>query len=757
MRWNLLIFMNLWVASIAWGRPCDLALQDGNVLWEGVRHDSFSQDYRRPFGAVTDRQDIIQLVLETCRNDVTSVQLRVWNDVSDTEAWLQPTRKQDSYDATRGPITRHVFDLAVPQYPTLLYYLFALRDGDDEDFYGDDDPRFQGGGLGKMTDLRDDFLSYQITVYSHTFRVPQWLQGAVVYQVFPDRFANGDLSNDPIQGQDWIYGRTVRKLEWDQPLCDPRTAACFDEHSNQFYGGDLAGIIAKLPYLRRLGVSVLYMNPIMQAPSNHHYDVQNFFAVDPYLGSLKDFQQLTAAARLQGIRVLVDGSFNHTSSDHPFFDYYSRWDRDGVLIHPEGSGFDDGSGACESPLSPYRTWYFLPDKGSPALGDDRRSLYRCPRGAVNEAAEQRLTYESWFGFHTLPKLRTSSTDVQQYFSGNSTEGVGPFWLKHGASGWRLDVAEDVDAGPAREPGNSFWENFRDALRRVTPDAVMVGEEWGDGSHLLLGHELDTVLNYRFRTAVLGWLADTCKGRGCKDGQIFIDNDSNDNSVLGPIRPLSESAMLHQLQSIQEDYPPASWAAAFNLLGSHDTNRLGFLLEKISGGNAELRQRKQELVAIFQYAFPGSPATYYGDEIGIDCPGRYHNGTWQDDPYNRCTFPWDQVGSPRQPPLLALYQDLGTLRRTWSALRHGTFQVLHVNDVQRTMAFARVLGDQTIVAIFNRSDQLQDVNVDISALPGVFQSGMDLLAPGRKYVVDRSRLSISEMPATSGLLLHLNGQ
>jgi glycosidase len=733
---------------------CALAKRDGDVSWIGLGHDSFQSSFRTPFGAVSTEQGSVQIRFQTCANDVDTVRIRVWDDFLDREIFytMQQVARSES---PVGPIQIYSTQIPVPQYPTILYYMFEIKDGADTDYYIDDDIKNAGGGRGAATEIRNDLSSFQITVYKHGFKVADWLKGAVVYQIFPDRFNNGNTSNDPITGQDWIYGFRAKKLGWEESLCDPRSGACKDEYSNQFYGGDFAGIEQKLDYLVDLGVTVIYMNPVSLAPSNHGYDVQDHNQTDPYFGSMEEFQRLSRLAEQKGIRLVVDGSFNHTSVDHPFFDFFSRWDKNNQLISILEPGADDGSGACESPSSPFRAWYYLPDIGSPALGDDRRTVMTCPRSYANEASESPTTFEAWFGFYTLPKLRTKTPAVRNYFYEGGSNAVGPFWIGKGASGWRLDVAADVDPGATVDPNNPFWEGFRRSIQSVRNDAAIIGEEWGDASSLLLGAELDTVMNYRFRSALLDWLFDGCQGENCFDG-VFEDNDSNSNSTIGSIKRSSETKLMSRLRSIQEDYPAESWHSALNLAGSHDTNRIRFLLQKISTNNTAAALKKQQLLAIFQYAYPGAPTVYYGDEVSVDCPGRHYEGTWQDDPYNRCTMPWSALTEKNGQSVHNLYRKLGQARTQFAALKHGDFVELMSNNAQHQLAFARTSGREIIVAAFNRAGSDANVKIPLANVKVVAGMAVDLVS-GEQHAIENGELNLDLVPALTGKMFQIIGK
>jgi glycosidase len=342
-----------------------------------------------------------------------------------------------------------------------------------------------------------------------------------------------------------------------------------------FFGGDLAGLAQHLPDLADLGVTAIYLNPIFAAPSNHRYDTTDYAYIDPDLGTREEFDELLARAHELGLRVVLDGVFNHTSSDSPYFDRSARFSE---------------SGACEAADSPYAAWYTL-EPGPPT---------KCFNGQ---------TYVDWFGFDTLPVL-TEGPEVMELINGD--DGVVRSWLAAGIDGWRLDVMNEI--------GHGFLRALRRAAKETTPDSLVLGEEWGDASAWLLGGEADGVMNYRFRRAVIG----------------LVNGDTAD--VDGSIAGMTPSQFASAMEGVREDYPPATWNSLLNLVDSHDTTRILWTLtpgadnreqkeaaEALDAGKAKLRQ-----VAALQLTWPGMASIYYGDEVGL---------TGHDDPDDRRTYPW----------------------------------------------------------------------------------------------------------------------
>ena len=293
-------------------------------------------------------------------------------------------------------------------------------------------------------------------------------------------------------------------------------------------GGDLKGIDQSLEYLNKLGVNTLYFNPIFDSASNHGYDTQNYFKIDPYFGTEQDWENLVKHANRLGMRIILDGVFNHLSSDSPIFDRYHHY-----IGTP---------GACESLNSKYRNWFTFHDV-VPGTGS-----------CVGSAGPDSATYDGWFGFDSIPVLDKSNPDVQAYFLTDKNS-VSRYWLNKGAGGWRMDVMGD-SSFPA-----GYWETFRDVVKGTNSDALIISETWQKDSTLLRmlrGDRADSSMNYRLRDAVIGLLAV-----GPYDSKGFADSG----------RILLPSEFAARLSSIQEDYPEQVFYSLMNLLDSHDTERV----------------------------------------------------------------------------------------------------------------------------------------------------------------------------------------
>lgn len=451
---------------------------------------------------------------------------------------------------------------------------------------------------------------WQLTVYEKGFQTPDWLAGGVMYQIFPDRFfASGEKKTGVPED------RTLRTDWGGQPEWKPNEKG--EVTNSDYFGGDLRGITQKLSYLKELGVTCLYLNPIFEAHSNHRYNTADYTKIDPLLGDNKDFERLCQEAGKQGIRVMLDGVFSHTGSDSIYFNREGRY---------------PGQGAFNSPRSPYFRWYRFsqwPEK-----------------------------YNSWWGFATLPEVEESEPSYNEYINGE--RGVVRSWLSAGASGWRLDVADELP--------DCFLDNLREAAKAQNPDAVILGEVWEDASHkeaygrrrrYLLGRQLDSVMNYPFRDAVLGFLTGM-------DGAQALD------IVL----------------SIVENYPPQVVRLLMNHIGTHDTERAITILsgepsrgrgrDWQSGVSLTPEQRARglrlmRLASAMQYTLPGVPCIYYGDEAGME---------GYKDPFNRGCYPWGQEDRE----LIKWYKNLGRLRASLPVLREGGIQKVYAQG--RVLAYIR---------------------------------------------------------------------
>ncbi len=523
-------------------------------------HDSRAPECRAPLGAVP------------CKRPV---RLRLYGTEEMTRVVLIVTvnGERRELDMLRGDPGSYEIRLVMPETPAILHYFFYVenRFGAGE-YYGN---AWDGlGGVGVT--CGPEPIPYQITVYDPAFSAPAYLRTGVMYQIFPDRFRRDRLP---------VTDRTNCLLHdnWsDRPLKRVMSVREKDNYALDFFGGTLNGIAEKLDDLRALGVTVLYLNPVFQARTNHRYDTGDYTRIDPMLGTEQDFERLCAKAEEKGIRVILDGVFSHTGTDSVYFNAAGRY---------------PSLGAYQSKKSPYYSWY---------------RFRRWPKD-----------YFSWWGIRSLPELNKDEPSVREFFLGE--QGIVRRWLKHGASGWRLDVADELPM--------SYLRELRLAARAEKPDAAIIGEVWEDASHKVtygemrsycLGDTVDSVMNYPLRSAVLDFML----GR----------------------RNAWDVARL--IASQQENYAPPFYYSVMNLLGSHDRPRALSLLsgevygdedhEPISGelSAAALALGKRRLVEGYRLlaALPGIPCVYYGDEAGLRGSA---------DPYCRGTYPWGREDTALQ--------------------------------------------------------------------------------------------------------------
>jgi glycosidase len=656
---------------------------DDNVEWDGVKHDSRDELYRSPGGAVPSGTDV-KLRLRTFHDDVTGASLRLY-DVEANSATLVPMELAaagvDCYGVSGR--TCDFWEATVSSDVANNYwYRFVVTDGSDTDYYADGTPALDGGP-GRMTDDPVDW-SWALMFHVPGFEAPDWVADAVIYQIFPDRFRNGTTRNDPRTG-DVRYDDPVLKLPWGAPpegYCrnyQTDDASCpwrFDTtppdwspnregpRGRDYMGGDLLGVQQKLPYLRDLGVTAIYFNPIFEARSNHRYDTAEYKKIDRYLGANGDWANLVRAARNTGwqtndrIRLILDGVFNHMSSDSPRFDRYHH---------------SSTVGGCESLSSEYRDWYaFLNDDVPCGLGD----------------------YEGWFGFDSIPVLTKSNPEVLDYFL-HDDRSVVKEWIVDGARGWRYDVS-----GDASFP-RDYWIKAREEVKSQDSSVVTIGETWQKDSALLRslrGDQQDTTMNYRLRDAVLGLLAP-----GPFDTKGFADSG----------RQLEPSEFAARLLSIREDLADASWFSLMNLLDSHDTERILWTLTpgaetpaakehdaaNVAAGKARLR-----LASLIQFSLPGAPTVYYGDEVGL---------TGDDDPDDRRTYPWADTGGSPDNAMLAHYKALTGMRKGLEPLRRGELRMLLANDADDTLAYGLRTGTRAAVVALNRSSSVSTLRIPVA--------------------------------------------
>jgi glycosidase len=641
-------------------------------------HDSFDARYRTPFGAVPAGSKV-------------TLRLRVTGPKPKSVA----VKVERRLVAMRRSGTMWSASVAMPRAPSIVHYSFRVRVGKRTLWYGDNgDTDVIRGGTGVTTST--DQVPYTITAYSPSFTAPAWEQGAVVYSLFPDRFRNGDPSNDYCRagsttGCPVFYGDTPATIHatWNEPVSPP------PPFNRDFFGGDLQGVQQELPYLQSLGVNAIWLNPIFMARSNHRYDTDDYMHVDPSLGGDAAFQSLVAAARSAGIRLILDGVFNHASSDSLYFDRYHRYATDG---------------ACESTSSPYRTWFKV-SGSTPCTASD---------------------YQSFAGTDSLPVFNHDDPGVKDFlFRGD--DAVAKHWLAAGAGGWRLDAAQEID--------HSWWQEFRTAVKAASPDAPLIAEDTAgaaDAGDFLLGNEVDGVMNYRFRAAALGFVA----------AQTISDG----NGAAGS--PLTPSKLDHALKAMWEEYPQQASRASFDLIDSHDSVRALATVTQSSG--LDQARERVRLAALLQFTWVGAPMVLYGDEVAVNAPG---GDPFNRAPYP-WTDASGAVGTygPPDDETLRYYRVYGRVRSDYPALRTGGFTTLLTGDTTKAggdndvYAFLRSGGAaKPVVTVMNKGGATETATVPLrGAFPGATQL-VDLLHGNAATTVSGGSARIT-LPPRSGAIL-----
>lgn len=444
-----------------------------------VAFDSRDSSFKSPFGAVTEGSTINYSL--SALPGVTDMTLVVASHTLEGNQEVLTNTELDRVALTKttdGDKERWSGSYTFPTKGVYSYY-FQFKVGNEtyvyqnnaDTVYWTTEKGTDGVGTVAFLPASDsDIRRYRQTVYLKDFTVPDWAKDAVYYQIFPERFRNGDTSNDPTPGKDTYLDQSVEfHTNWTDAPYVPGDGKSDANYNNDFFGGDLQGIIDKLDYLADLGVNTLYINPIFEAGSNHKYDTGDYMKVDDNFGNNALFATLTATAKQKGIRVVLDTSLNHVGSDSVYFDRYNRYANTGA--------FD---GATPHSDSPYFSWFTF----------------------YNDATTTDKMYAGWLGNATLAEL--VETDSFKAFAYGNDDSVTKYWLDQGLSGWRMDVAPWVS--------DTFWRGWRSAVKAKDANAVTVAETWFDASKFLLGDEFDSTMNYIFHDAVLDFAAGNDAGK-----------------------------------------------------------------------------------------------------------------------------------------------------------------------------------------------------------------------------------------------------
>ncbi|MCL2397804.1 MAG: glycoside hydrolase family 13 protein [Defluviitaleaceae bacterium] len=595
--------------------------------------------------------ETIRIMLRCAKDSADAVLLHV----ADFGIFMEKYKTAGVFDYYQAQIVLH---------DTIRYY-FSVEAAGRQYFYN------------KRGLYEDIDQQYNFTIIPG-FSTPGWAKNAVMYQIFVDRFYNGDTTND-VESFEYLYlGHLAKRVEdWGTPL--ENTDIC------NFYGGDLAGVMEKMDYLAELGAEVIYFNPLFVSPSNHKYDVQDYDYIDPHYGVIindggnvlgfdslhnrhatmymqrtTDMQNLEASnqlfiklveiARAKGIKVILDGVFNHCGA-------FNKW--------MDTEGFYGGMGAHHCKNSPYHDYFIWEDDDWP----------------------QNRQYDAWWGHDNHPKLNFEGS--RQLY--DEMLRIGAKWVSppFNADGWRLDVAADL--GRSKEFNHKFWRDFRDAVKKANPEAVIIAEHYGDPADWLDGRQWDSVMNYDAFMEPVSWFFTGMQ----KHSESFSADMLNNGPAL-------EGAMRYFMAKL----PHPALQSTMNQLSNHDHSRFLTRTNKQTGrlhtegaSAADVGANRAVMLAAvaMQFTWPGCPAVYYGDEAGL---------TGWTDPDNRRPYPWGREDSV----ILDFHKEVIKIHKSHSALRGGSLEFLLAD--YGVLAYGRWDNSQSIICVFNNNDAARELTIPI---------------------------------------------
>lgn len=568
-------------------------MEDLNII-----HDSQQTEYRRPFGAVVSGEKV-KLSIDVNKEVQVSLKIIQMNGA------IKSIISDKQY--LNNGFFRYSAEIDTSGYKGILEYYFEINDRNDFLYYGNNYERLGGRGLS----YRQDPVPYQITVYKES-KVPDWYKEGVIYQIFVDRFFNGNEDGSILNPKknSFIYG------DWsDTPMYIKDNSGRIIRWD--FYGGNLKGVIKKLDYLKDLGVSIIYLNPIFKSSSCHKYDTADYEEIDEMFGTTETFQILCEEAAKLGIRIILDGVFSHTGADSKYFNKFNNYDE---------------LGAFQSPESKYYKWF---------------SFIEYPN-----------KYECWWGIDNQPNVNELEPSYIEYMV-KGENSIIKKWMDIGASGWRLDVADELP--------DEFIKMIKSKMKEVNKESVLIGEVWEDASNKVsysskreyfYGEELDSVTNYPFREILINFV----KG--------YIKSDK----------------LKKRFMSLYENYPRENFYSCMNVLGTHDTERILSVLDN--------KVYLMKLIVGLQMTFPGVPIIYYGDEAGLE-GGK--------DPDNRKAYPWGNENKE----ILDLYKLFINIRNNEEALKKGNLKFYDTDlDV---CVYERTFNNEKVMIAVNTSGEKKILN------------------------------------------------
>ena len=574
-------------------------------------------------------------------------------------------------ECTQGEFDYYTFETRLGEEP--FRYCFEVQSGTEKYYYG-------------RCGISREILEYYNFVVVPGFSTPDWAKGAVMYQIFTDRFYNGDKSNDVETNEYYYIGDySQRVTNWDKY---PASMGV-----REFYGGDLQGVMDKLDYLQDLGVEVVYFNPLFVSPSDHKYDIQDYDYIDPHYGKIVDdggevlpngvtdnsqatkykkrttglknleasnelFIKLVEELHRRGMKVILDGVFNHCGS-------FNKWmDRERIYEGEE----DYEPGAYVSADSPYRSYFRFFKEGP-------------------ENWPYNGNYDGWWGHDTLPKLNyEDSVKLENYILYIGRKWVSP---PYNVDGWRLDVAADL--GRSNEYNHEFWQKFRRAVKDANPNALILAEHYGDPSDWLKGDEWDTVMNYDAFMEPVTWFLTGMEKHSDEAREELLGNIDN---FIG--------SMAHHMSNMLTP----SLQVAMNELSNHDhsrfltrTNHMVGRVEHLGpeAANEYVNKAVMREAVVMQMTWVGAPTVYYGDEAGV-CGFT--------DPDNRRTYPWGHEDQE----LIAFHKEAIRIHKEHPALKTGSLKIL--GGEENILSYARFKGHDRIIVVINNRSERAEVKVPV---------------------------------------------
>ena len=723
------------VTSIFYHDASNVKIETAEIFF-----DSKDAEYKSVFGAIATGEEVT-FTLAT-GEDVSSASLVIKGNENKSVAMTKAGEALDGVQKWNATVSLS----SIGEYG----YYFVVSNGASVQCYGDDDGYYGVGTVAELTDVQP----YDLVVYEAGFETPDWMKNAVIYQIFPDRFYDGDASNNHAQESargavdyefidDWY---TLPENPEQEGILDKATyesTGAFwgdGQWSNEIYGGDLEGITERIDYLKALGVTVIYLNPVFSSISNHRYDACDYTEIDPILGTEGDFAELVRVAEKNGMKVVLDGVFNHVSDDSIYFDRYYKFIDDGLdtigaypywaFVYDYMAENDADKATAEKEAKEYFTAeYGITDYSYVEWFDVFQTSMKDGNGnAVCDTIGQRAGkpvygYDGWWGYDSMPIIK--STNGSEYQTGDWAEeiiynedgtSVTQYWISQGMDGWRLDVANEVS--------DETWQRFRESVKALNNgEAVIIGEIWDDAAKYILGDMYDSVMNYMFRNAVTGFAMGTNAEETTK-----------------------------YMERLRERYPEEAFYAMMNLVGSHDTTRILSYLDGIGDDRNQKdinsafptyentswdAKQRQYLVAFLQFTYAGAPTIYYGDEIGM---------VGSDDPDDRRAFEWGQGNKE----LVTYYATLAEVRDTYSALRTGSVETFDAGN-NNVLAYVRRDAKNEIIVLANNGTSAATVTLDLAELDVDAKELRDLLDDSVAYEVSGDKATVT-VAARRGVIL-----